>query len=215
MLGQFFDPAAEWFDAPGCRPHWVQPGTVVFVTFRTRDSIPAEVVRRWEWEKQEWLKARGYEDAPWESVLPTLPIEQRVAFRKQFDRHRETFLDDCHGRCVLEQPELARIVADALLYFDGERYHMGDFVVMPNHVHLLAAFDSSDSMRAQFDSWLHFTARLINRMIGETGKFWQGEPFDHLVRNADQYDTLRRYIVDNPIKAMLSPGRYLYRRYPE
>jgi len=35
---------------------------------------------------------------------------------------------------------------------------MGDFVVMPNHVHLLAAFPTVDAMKAACDSWLHYSA---------------------------------------------------------
>jgi len=77
----------------------------------------------------------------------------------------------------------------------------------------LAAFASPEQMRIQFDSWLHYTAVRINRAIGERGKFWQHEPFDHLVRSVEEYEFLRRYIADNPVKAKLREGDYLYRRY--
>jgi type I restriction enzyme R subunit len=83
-----------------------------------------------------------------------LDAEQRQQFAQEFNRVREDFLDTCHGRCVLRRPELAKIVADSLLHFDGERYRMGDFVVMPNHVHLLASFPMEESMKLQCDSWL-------------------------------------------------------------
>ena len=53
----------------------------------------------------------------------------------------------------------------------------------------------------QCDSWLHYTAVRINQAIDEKGKFWQQEPFDHLVRNPEQYEYLRRYIAENPHKA--------------
>src|SRR5262249_62033808 len=97
--------------------------------------------------------------------------------------------------------------------FDGQRYCMGDFVVMPNHVHLLAVFPTAAAMKEQCDSWLHYTAFQINRVIGERGKFWQQEPFDHLVRSLEQYEYLRTYIADNPRKAKLHPGEYYYRRF--
>ena len=90
---------------------------------------------------------------------------------------------------------------------------MGDFVVMPNHVHLLAAFPSVEGMKAQCSSWMHFTAVRVNKMIGVKGPLWQKEPFDHLVRSPEQYEYLRRYIADNPHKAGLKLGEYLYRRY--
>ena len=68
---------------------------------------------------------------------------------------------------------------------------MGDFVVMPNHVHLLAAFATEEALKEQCDSWMHYTAFRINQANGEKGKLWQEEPFDHLVRSPEQYDYLR------------------------
>ena len=100
------------------------------------------------------------------------------------------------------------------MHFDGDRYRMGDFVVMPNHVHLLAAFPNPDSMASQFDSWTHYTAFRIHRAIGGKGRFWQQEPFDHLVRSIEQYEFLRQYIAENPIKAKLDVGEYYYRKGP-
>jgi type I restriction enzyme R subunit len=214
MLGEPFDPHGELVIYEHCRPHWAQAGAVVFITFRTHDSIPREVVERWEREKREWLRQRGHGNgAHWSVVVPMLDESDRAEFQKWFNRCREEFLDTCHGRCLLKRPELAKIVADSLLHFDGQRYRMGDFVVMPNHVHLLAVFPTADAMKKQCDSWLHYTAVRINRAIGEEGRFWQPEPFDHLVRSVEQYDYLRRYIAENPEKAGLQPGEYYYRRY--
>lgn len=123
-------------------------------------------------------------------------------------------LDECHGECCLRDPSLATIVADSLMYFDGERYRMGDFVVMPNHVHLLAAFATQELLTTQCTSWLRFTATQINKRLGRAGKFWQQEPFDHLVRSPEQYEFYRNYIRNNGPKANLQPHEYLYRRYP-
>jgi len=216
MLGECFDPSAAWDTYAHWRPHWSQPGAVVFITFRTADSIPAEVIERWDREKERWLRQRGKDTGEhWSTIVPTLTARERFDFHKQFNRCREEFLDSCHGRCLLRRPELARIVADSLLHFDGQRYLMGDFVVMPNHVHMLAVFSSPDALKNQCDSWLHDTAFRIHQEIGEKGKFWQQEPFDHLVRSPEQYDYLRQYIADNPYNAGLKPGEYYCRRLQE
>jgi type I restriction enzyme R subunit len=216
MLGEIFDPKAELRIDEHCRPHWSQAGAIVFITFRTADSIPREVLERWEREKQDWLARRGHAStAHWSDALPTLDPKQQADFHREFDRCREAFLDTCHGDCVLRRPELAQIVANSLLHFDGSRYRLGDFVVMPNHVHLLAAFATEDAMAKQCDSWLHFTAVQINKNLGAKGKFWQQEPFDHLVRSTEQYEYLRRYIAENPLKSNLRAGEFLYRRYEE
>lgn len=215
MIGELFDPKAELLIHDRMRPHWSQAGAVVFATFRTADSLPAEVLDRWEREKQDWLLRRDHSRrGHWSQVLPTLEPKERDEFHRHFNRCREMSLDECQGRCLLRKPELAQIVADSLLHFDGERYRMGDFVVMPNHVHLLASFASAESMERQFDSWLHFTAHQVNQQIGEKGHFWQQEPFDHLVRSVEQYEYLRTYIAENPRKANLRDGEFIYRRYP-
>jgi type I restriction enzyme R subunit len=216
MLGEFFDPKGELQVRELCRPHWSQAGAVVFITFRTHDSVPREVIDRWDREKQQWLRRRGWDTgAHWSSVVAKLAETDRAAFEKHFHRCREAFLDTCHGRCLLKRPELAQIVADSLLHFDGQRYRVGDFIVMPNHMHLLAAFSTAEALKEQCDSWLHYTAFQINRALGEKGKFWQQEPFDHLVRSPEQYEYLRRYIADNPLKAGLKPSEYHYQRFNE
>lgn len=214
MLGDVFDPKGDLLIGERCRPHWSQAGAIVFVTFRTADSIPVEVLNRWEREKRDWLRRRGHSTTQhWSLVVPSLDDKERAEFDRHFNRCREMFLDTCHGRCLLRRPELSQIVADSLLHFDGERYRMGDFVVMPNHVHLLTAFAAADVMEKQFDSWLHYTALRIHQRIGEKGHFWQQEPFDHLVRSVEQYEYLRTYIAANPRKANLKDGEFIYRSY--
>jgi len=214
MLGELFDSQAGVLIEHRLRPHWSQAGAVVFVTLRTRDSIPQEVIQRWECEKNDWMLRRGYTTSgDWSQVLPVLDEKERREFHKHFNRCREDALDTCRGRCLLRHPELATIVADSLMHFDGRRYRMGDFVVMPNHVHLLAAFPTAEAMQTQLDSWTHYTAFRIQQHIGEKGRFWQQEPFDHLVRSLEQYEYLRDYIAGNPKKAKLNEGEFIYRSY--
>ena len=213
MLGQPLDLENDIVVTEHTRPHWAQAGTITFITMRTHDSIPQSTIRTWEREKRDWMRRRGIE-AHWSEALPLLSKTEQKAFQRHFNRCREELLDQHLGRCWLRARKYAQIVADALLYFDGERYTMGDFIVMPNHVHLLCAFFDPERMRKHIRSWLSYTARRINKLIGRRGKFWQDEPFDHLVRNERQYEYLRSYIKDNPIKAGLHPDEALYRRYP-
>jgi type I restriction enzyme R subunit len=111
---------------------------------------------------------------------------------------------------MLRWPELAQVVADSLMHFDGDRYLLTDFVVMPNHVHLLAGFRDEATMLAQCESWKHYTAVKINRSLGRKGRFWQQDCFDHLVRTDEHFEWLRRYIADNPSKSRLSVGQFLH-----
>ncbi|HEX3313248.1 MAG TPA: transposase [Gemmataceae bacterium] len=117
-----------------------------------------------------------------------------------------------HTACALKQPNLAKIVGESLLHFDGDRYVMPDFVVMPNHVHLLAQFATADGMKAQCKSWKHYMAVHINRAIGAFDTFWQSESFDFLVRTPEQFEAIRRYIEENPVRAKLRAGEFLHYR---
>ncbi|HLQ45609.1 MAG TPA: transposase, partial [Planctomycetaceae bacterium] len=114
----------------------------------------------------------------------------------------------CYGACVLKRPELSQIVSDSLLKFDGERYELTDLVVMPNHVHLLAAFVSEEGMLDQCEGWKHYQAVQLNRELESSGRFWQQDGFDHLVRSVEQFEALRRYIAANPEKARLQKGEF-------
>ncbi|MGV3485810.1 MAG: hypothetical protein ACO1RT_15440 [Planctomycetaceae bacterium] len=117
-------------------------------------------------------------------------------------------MDNCHGSCVLKDHRVAEIVAASLQHFDGDRYELTDFVVMPTHVHVLAAFSDEDRLLKQCESWKHFTATNFNRLIGLRGRFWQQDGFDHLVRSVPQSEYLRGYIANNPSKAKLKTGEF-------
>ena len=218
MIGELFDPKASFSIRETCKPHWSQAGVIVFITFRTADSISSDVLKRWDRERCDWLHRLGLlggSDSNWRGVIDKLTAQQRQQFNRHFNRMREMHLDECWGACVLQKPKLSQKVADSLMYFDNERYRMGDFVVMPNHVHLLAAFPTEEAMEKQCVSWMHYTAHEINLAMGSSGHFWDGDPFDHLVRSPEQYDYLRRYVLDNPTKARLKAGEYHYRRCPD
>ena len=112
----------------------------------------------------------------------------------------------------MKDSRVAPIVAEALAHFDGSRYVLHAYAVMPNHVHLLVQFPSDSGMKSQCESWKRFTATKINKVLARTGYFWQGESFDHLVRSEEQYAHLLDYIAGNPRKAGLLAGEYVYYR---
>ncbi len=224
---QCFDPRQEYAVVERRLPHWSQAGTIAFITWRTWDSIPAPVLKQWLAERDAWLRKHGIRshvaprdgtsrgarglhsrESHWQAQLQAL--DPRIAEEcQQFISNRwNDHLDACHGACLLRRPELSKLVADSLLHFDGNRYDLTDFVVMPNHVHMLAAFPDDESMLGQCDSWKHFTSTEINRALGRHGRFWQQDGFDHLVRSLNQFEHLRRYIVENPQRANLTPGEF-------
>jgi REP element-mobilizing transposase RayT len=216
MLFQFFDRDEDVFIRERCLPHWEQPGRTYFVTFRTVDSIPAAVVARWRVERAGWLRRHGIDPAApgWKQQISLLRPAVRREFHERFTNRWLDELDCCHGACVLKRPELSEIVANSLRHFDGDRYFLGDFVVMPNHVHVLVQFPTIGQLKSQGESWRTYTARQINATLQQRGQFWQDEGFDHLVRSSEQFEFLRQYIADNSQKANLRDGEYRHCRRP-
>jgi REP element-mobilizing transposase RayT len=196
-------------------PHWSQPGTVAFITWRTLDSMPATVIKKWFADRDRWLRAHAIDPAQpnWREKLYELDRRLVSAFLEAFWNRWQDTLDDCHGARVLGTPELAEIVAKSLRHFDNDRYLMLDFVVMPNHIHLLAAFRDEDALLNQCESWKRYSATHINRRLKQHGRFWQDD-FDHLVRSEDQFAYLRRYIADNPRKARLRDHEFKHYSRP-
>jgi type I restriction enzyme R subunit len=207
-----FDREAEVTITERRLPHWAQAGAITFITWRTDDSIPAPVLARWRADRCRWLRAHGIDpnQPDWPTQFATLQPAIQRDFRLEFSERWHNELDAGHGACVLRRPELAQVVADSLKHFDGDRYVLSDFVVMPNHVHLLAAFPDEPAMLAQCESWKHYTAVRINRSLGRKGRFWEQDGFDHLVRTEEQFEWFRRYIADNPIKARLPVGQFIH-----
>ena len=213
---QTFDPDQEYHVFERRLPHWSQAGTISFITWRTWDSIPKEILRVWLDERDRWLRRHGIDPsaADWSARLCQFDVGLCREFQREFSDRWNEHLDACYGACVLRRPEMARLVADSLRHFDGDRYEMTDFVVMPNHVHILVAFPSKTSMLKQCESWKYYTARQINRKLGRNGRFWQQDGFDHLVRSQEQFDYLRRYLADNPVRARLQPGEFIHEAKP-
>ena len=193
-------------------PHWFQPNVTVFLTFRTADSLPRSVLLLWDRELREWLRQVGVAVDPDQAIpdIQLLPEHRQDEFRQYRARRWNWHLDSCYGECTLRRRDFAEVVSNSIRHFDGERYDLDSFVVMPNHVHLLAQFRPPTTCRGQSTSWMRFTAREINSRLERRGEFWQGEPFDHLVRSADQFETLRRYIAENGPRARLRESDYLY-----
>lgn len=207
-----FDPEAEFCVVERRLPHWSQAGAICFITWRTFDSMPNEVLDEWHGMRKRWLKDHGInpDDVAWRCHLQRLKPKLTSDFFSNLGNRWLDALDASHGACFLRQPVLAETVAKSLHHFDGSRYVLFDFVVMPNHVHILVAFPDEKAMLVHCESWKHFTATQINRHLLQRGRFWQQDGFDHLVRSQNQFDYLRRYIADNPAKACLRLGEYLH-----
>jgi REP element-mobilizing transposase RayT len=171
-----------WYSR-GYFPHFDGEGITQHVCFHLFDSLPQHVLDGW----REELKSLPAKEAD---------IEKRTRI--------QNFLDSGYGECFLKDDRLAEIVENALLYFDGERYALHAWCVMPNHVHTLFTPEAGFKMSRIVSSWKSFTANKCNQALNRTGKLWEQEPFDRHIRNEQHYRNAIAYIENNPVKACLS-----------
>ena len=174
------------WNSRGYLPHFDSNDRIQHVTFHLVDSLPKETVERLVAEIQQVDPDRR-------------DIEMRSGL--------EALVDAGHGVCWLRRADCARIVQDALLHFDGERYRMIAWVVMPNHVHALFQTLDGWSMNTVVGSWKTFTANAIGRIVRQSGEpapsIWHPEFWDRFIRNDHHFASALAYIHNNPVKAGL------------
>lgn len=180
----------------GYLPHWEGEREVYFVTFRLADSLPQELLARLRRERR-LLERAGAADVDTGA--------DRARFRSLQDllRKAERCLDTGLGRCSMRDFRIAKTVADAILHFRGKRYRLVTWCVMPNHVHVVFSPFGEHNLQTIVHSWKSFSAKAANRLLGQTGRFWQREYFDHLIRDRASLSRIIRYVRENPEKAGL------------
>ena len=175
-------------------PHWTQDGATYAVTFRLADSLPAQILQQWT-EDRNYLTER--------SIKGDLSPKERTELQKLFTEKIDAALDAGHGECWLSRPEIAQLVEHALRHFDGQRYNLLAWCIMPNHVHVVFRPTAGNELSGILHSWKSYTATEANRQLQRSGPFWQAESFDHLVRDREDFNNQVLYILRNPERASL------------
>lgn len=174
-----------WYSR-GYLPHLDVPGILQFITFRLADSLPQQVLEQLEQE------------------LSGLALSERDMERR---RKIEYWLDSGLGSCALRHPRMAEVMQQTLLKFDGERYRLIAWCIMPNHVHVL--IEPTTSLPKIVQSWKSFTGRWGLAHSAElglgvpAGPFWMREYWDRYIRNESHLHSAVSYITENPVKAGL------------
>jgi len=176
----------------GYLPHFDLSGFYQAITYRLWDSLP------------------GSAGVPPASSPQT--NEEKAERRKQIEQN----LNKGYGSCILKDKAIATIVVNAWKYFDGKRYDLLAYVVMPNHVHVLIKTYEGFPLSKVIHSWKSFTAHAINtylkggdicgrdaRAPGSSPKVWQNEYFDRFIRDERHFVQAIAYIHENPVKAGL------------
>ena len=168
-----------WYSR-GYLPHLDGGEVTQFITIRLADSVPRKVLERW---RQELVLNR----------ITDADLRRRV----------ELYLDQGYGACGLKDGRVANMVQENLLHFDGVKYKLHAWVVMPNHVHFLVTPKEGHALAEIAHSCKSFTAHEANKILNRSGRFWFPEIFDRHVRNYEHFERTFDYIENNPVKVRL------------
>ena len=123
----------------------------------------------------------------------------------EVDRRRfQSLLDGGRGSCILRRPDIAREIVDAWLHFDAIRYRLHAWVVMPNHVHVVATIYRGYPLSRVVHSWKSFTAHRIRTLTGQTGRIWHPDYWDRFIRDDQHFLNAVDYVEQNPVFAGLA-----------
>jgi REP element-mobilizing transposase RayT len=115
----------------------------------------------------------------------------------------EAALDTGFGTCWMRDDRIAELVANALGHFDGDKYRLFAWCVIPNHVHAVIQPLEEYELSKILHSWKSFTGNTGNKNLNRSGEFWHREYCDHLIRNEQDLICSMEYVIGNPYKAEL------------
>src|SRR5438270_11879833 len=126
-------------------------------------------------------------------------------------RRMEQMLDRGLGACHLREARVAQMVQDNLWFHDDKSYRLLAWVIMPNHLHVLA--EMRKPLGLVLKNWKSYTGSEANKILARVGEiFWQPDYFDRYIRDQEHYRKVVRYIENNPVKAGLArePAAWLW-----
>lgn len=115
-------------------------------------------------------------------------------------------------RRLLQSDRMARLFLQVLyLYRRENKYLLHEFVVMPNHFHLLISPYADVTLESALQ---HIKGRCsfeAGKRFGLKGVLWQRSFHDRRMRDLAEYIQFRKYIYANPVKAGLVSNAAEYR----
>jgi putative transposase len=116
-------------------------------------------------------------------------------------------------QCLLQSEKMATLLIDVLFHYQRmEKYLLHEFVIMPNHIHLLITPAPNTTIEKTIQFIKGGFSYRVRKELGFVMEIWQTSFYDHRVRDADEYVRFRRYVHMNPVKRGLStaPDEFPY-----
>jgi len=103
-------------------------------------------------------------------------------------------------RALFRSEPMAKLFLQVLFHYRGEgKFLLHQFVLMPDHFHLLITPDSKLSLERAVQFVKGGYSFRANKELGFRGEIWQRGFADHLIREAEDFEKHRSYIRDNPV----------------
>jgi putative transposase len=77
--------------------------------------------------------------------------------------------------------------------------HVGKYVLMPDHVHLMVCIAGSNGLSRWMKSLKNTLSKQL-RLSGIESPHWQKGFFDHLIRSDESHAEKWKYVADNPVR---------------
>jgi putative transposase len=104
-------------------------------------------------------------------------------------------------RALFRNERWAKLFINTLYHYRGSAYLLNEFVIMPDHIHVLITPSASLEKAVQFiKGGFSFRAK---KELGSNLEIWQKGFQDYRIRDAADYDGHRNYIHQNPLKKQL------------
>jgi putative transposase len=117
------------------------------------------------------------------------------------------------GRSVFQVSEIANIVVSTIFrYRDQGAYGLHEFVLMPNHLHLLLTPSATTTLEKAIQLIKGGSSHEIHSQRGQKTQIWQVGFFDWTIRNASDWQSKVTYIHMNPVRErlVLHPEEWTY-----
>ena len=117
------------------------------------------------------------------------------------------------GRSIFQSERSASLLVDTLLDYRAKgKYRLHEFVVMPNHIHLLLTPSPDVTLERVMQFIKGGYSYRAGKDLGASLGVWARGYVDHRIRDSQDYDTHREYIHQNPVRRGLasSPETFPY-----
>jgi putative transposase len=109
------------------------------------------------------------------------------------------------NRSLFDVTEIASVLLDTLFrYRDAGHYLLHEFVIMPDHLHLMITPNSTTSLEKAIQLIKGGSSYQIHKTRGQKMQIWQEGFYDWTIRDTSDWLTKTQYIHNNPVRAGLT-----------